>query len=184
MGGAWHRVSVKCLQLFLLILLLVVLVQSHRHVLLCNPLDCSMPGLPVPQHLLKFTQVHVHCIGDAIQPSQPLMPSSLASIFPSIRDLSNELAIHIRWPKYWSSGLVSVLPVSIWGGFPLRLTGLISLLSKGLSGVFSSTTVQRHQFFGLLPSLWSSSHIHLEDHSLDSMDHCWQSNVSALQHTV
>ena len=50
-----------------------------------------------------------------------------------------------------------VLPVNIQGWSPLRLTGLISLLSKGLSGIFSSTTVQRHQFFGILPSLWSTS---------------------------
>ena len=65
-------------------------------------MDCSTPGLSVRHHLPKFAQVHVHCIGDAIQPSQPLMPSSLASIFPSIRDLSNESAVHIRWPKYCS----------------------------------------------------------------------------------
>ena len=58
-----------------------------------------------------------------------------------------------------ASPLVSVLPMSIQGCFPLRLAGLISLLSKGLSGgVFSSTTVQRHQFSGALPSLWSSCH--------------------------
>ena len=54
----------------------------------------------------------------------------------------------------------SVLPVNIQGWFPLRLTGLNSLLSKGLSGVFSSITVQRHQLFGILPSLQSSSHNH------------------------
>ena len=54
----------------------------------------------------------------------------------------------------------SVLPVNIQGWSPLRLTGLISLLFKGPSGVFSSTIVLRHQFFGVLPSLWSSSHNH------------------------
>ena len=59
-----------------------------------------------------------------------------------------------------ASPLASVLPVNIRGWSPLRLTGLIFLLSKGLSGVFSSTTVQRHQFFGILPSLRSSSHNH------------------------
>ena len=53
-----------------------------------------------------------------------------------------------------------VLPVSIQGWFPLRLTGLISLLSKGLTRVFSSNTVCKHQCFGTLPSLWSNSHIH------------------------
>ena len=47
---------------------------------LCNPMDCSTPGLPIPYHLLKFAQVHVHCIGDAIQPSHPLMPSSPSAL--------------------------------------------------------------------------------------------------------
>ena len=56
------------------------------------------------------------------------------------------------------SASASVLPMSVQDWFPLRLTSLISFLSKGLSGVFSSTTVRRHQFFGALPSLWSSSH--------------------------
>ena len=55
-------------------------VQSLSHVQLCNPMDCSTPGLPVPQHLLKFAQVHVHCIGDAIQPSHPQMPSSPSAL--------------------------------------------------------------------------------------------------------
>ena len=58
-----------------------------------------------------------------------------------------------------ASTLGSVLPVNIQGWFPLGLTGLLSLLSKGLSRAFSSTTVQKHQFFSALPSLWSSSHI-------------------------
>ena len=64
---------------------------------------------------------------------------------------------------------------------------LIFLLSKGLSGVFSSTAVQRHQFFGILLSLWSRSHNHndrWQDHSLDYMDLCRLSNISAFQHTV
>ena len=56
------------------------------------------------------------------------------------------------------SASASVLPVNVQGWSPLRLTGLISLPSKGLAGVFSSITVRRHQFFGILPSLWSSSH--------------------------
>ena len=58
------------------------------------------------------------------------------------------------------SASASVLPVNIQGWSPLKLTGLISLLSKGLSGVFSSTTIGRHQFFGILPSLRSSSRNH------------------------
>ena len=76
----------------------------------------------------------------------------------------------------------SVLPMNIQGWFPLGLTGLISLQSKGLSGVLSSTTVWKHQFFGAQPSLWSSSHIHtwlLESHSFDYTDLSRQSDVSA-----
>ena len=103
----------------------------------------------------------------SVMPSRHLIlwrPLLLPSIFPSIRDFSNESSHHIRWPKYWSlrqntGTSASVLPVNIQGWSPLRLTGLNSLLSKGLSGVFSSTTVRRHQFFGILP-LWSSSHNH------------------------
>ena len=70
---------------------------------LCNPMDCSTPGLPVHHKLPKRAQTHVHQVGDAIQPSflcQPLL--LLPSIFPSIRVFSNESALHIRWPKYWS----------------------------------------------------------------------------------
>ena len=81
-----------------------------------------------------------------------------------------------------ASASVSVLPMNIQDWFPLGLTGLISLSSKGLSGVFSSTTVQKHQFFGIQLSLWSNSHIHtwlLENHSFDYIDLCWQNDVSA-----
>ena len=76
----------------------------------------------------------------------------------------------------------SVLLKNVQGWFPLELTGMISLQFKRLSRVFSSTTTWRHQFFGVQPSLWSSSHIHtwlLENHSFDYTDLCWQSDVSA-----
>ena len=107
-----------------------------------------------PSHLPEFAQVHVHCIGDGIQPSQPLSPSSSAFDLSQHQNLSSESALLIKWPKYWS---FSISPMSIQGWFPLRLTGLISFLSRGLSEVFSSTTVQKHQFFHTLPCLWSSS---------------------------
>ena len=129
---------------------------------LCNPMDSSMPDLPVPHHLPEFAQVHVHCIDDAIQPSYPLTPS-----FPSALDLSQHQGL-FQWvishlfssddQNTGASASALVLPVNIQGSSPLRLTGLISLLSKGLSGVFSGTTVWKYQFFGILPSLWSSSH--------------------------
>ena len=72
-------------------------VQSLSRVWLCEPMDCSMPGLPVHHQLPEFTQTHVHWVSDAIQLSHPL-PSS----FTSIRVFSNESVLHTRWPKYWS----------------------------------------------------------------------------------
>ena len=120
-----------------------------------DPMGCSTTGLSVPHHLPKFAQVRVHCIGKAIRLSYPLMPSSLSALnLPQHQGVS-------RWSHLFASddqnigvsSSASVLPRSIQGWFPLRLTGLISLLSKGLSGVFSSTTVQRQQFFGILHSL-------------------------------
>ena len=72
----------------------------------------------------------------------------LPSIFPSIRVFSIESVLHIRWPKYWSfSFSISLFPINIQHWFPLGSTGWISLQSKGLSRVFSNTTVQKHQFF-------------------------------------
>ena len=82
----------------------------------------------------------------------------LPSIFPSNRVFSNALALHIRWSSIGASA--SVLPMNIQDWFPLGLTGLISLQSKGLSIVFSSITVQKHWFFDDQLSLWSNSHIH------------------------
>ena len=70
---------------------------------LCDPMNRSMPGLPVHHQLPESTQTYVHRVCDAIQPSHPLSsPSPPASIFPSIRVFSNESALRIRWPKYWS----------------------------------------------------------------------------------
>ena len=62
----------------------------------CDPTDCSTPGFPVHHHLLELAQTHVHWVSDAIQPSHSLSSPSPPAVF------SNELALHIRWPKYWS----------------------------------------------------------------------------------
>ena len=92
-------------------------------------------------------------------PASCLFQRSVEKTFPSIRAFSNESALHIRWPEYWSFSF-NICPSSEYPGLiSLGLTGLISLLSKGLSGVFSSTTVQRHQFFGAQPFLLSNFHI-------------------------
>ena len=128
---------------------------------LCEPVDCSMPGFPVLHHLPEVAQIHAHWVGDAIQPSYPLLSFLiLPSIFPSIRVFSNVSVLHIRWPKYGSFSFSLSLPTTIQDWVPLWLTGLISLQSNRLSRVFSSTTVQKHQFFGAQLSLWSNSHIY------------------------
>ena len=83
----------------------------------------------------------------------------LPSVFSSIRVFSNESALCIRWPKYWHFSF-SISPFNVYSGLiPLGLTGLISLLSKGLSRVFSITSVWKHQFFIAQTSLWPNSHI-------------------------
>ena len=70
---------------------------------LCNPKNCSTPGLPVHHQLPESTQTHIYPLSDAIQPSHPLSsPSPPALSLPSIRVFSNESALHIRWPKNWS----------------------------------------------------------------------------------
>ena len=84
----------------------------------------------------------------------------LPSIFPRIRVFPSESVLCIRWPKYWASASASLLLMNIQDWFPLWLTGLISLQSKRLSRVFSNTTVQNHQFFSALCSLWFNSYIH------------------------
>ena len=93
---------------------MIVADQLPSCVQLCTPMDCSQPGLPVPHHLPKFAPVHVHCIGDTIQPSHPLMPSLLLpSIFPSFRDFFNELAFASDDQNTGVSVTASVLPMSI-----------------------------------------------------------------------
>ena len=69
---------------------------------LCDPMNHSMPGLPVHHQLLESTPTHVHWVSDAILPFHSLLSPLLPSIFPSIRVFSNESALHLRWPKYWS----------------------------------------------------------------------------------
>ena len=111
------------------------------------------------QQLLELTQTHVHRVSDTIQLSHPL---SLPS--PPAFNLSQHQGL-FQWQLFTSGdqsigASASVLPMNIQGWFPLGLTGLISLLSKKLSKVFSSTIVQEHQFFSAQPSLWSNSQIY------------------------
>ena len=128
---------------------------------LCNPMNCSTSGLPVLRSwsLLKFMSLVLTMPSNHLILCHPLF--LLPSTFPSTRVYSNESALHIRWPKYWSFSF-SISPSNEYSGLTgltLGLTGLISLLSKRLSRVFSGTTLWKHQFFGAQHSLWSTSHI-------------------------
>ena len=101
---------------------------------------------------------------------ESVMPSShlilchrlllLPPIPPSIRVFSNESTLRMRWPKYRSFSFIIIPSEEIQGWSPSEWTGWISLQSKGLSRVFSNTTVQKHRFFGTQPSSQSNSHIH------------------------
>ena len=116
---------------------------------LCDPMNRSTPGLPVHHQLPEFIK---------LTSNELVMPSShlnlcrplflLPAIFPSIRVFSKESILHIRWPKYWIFSF-SISPSNKYSGLiSFRWTGWISLQSKTLSRVFSSSTVQKHQFFG------------------------------------
>ena len=129
---------------------------------LCDPMDCNMPGLPVHHQLPEFTQTHVHWVGDAIQPSHPL-----SSLCPPAFNPSQHQGLFQWVSQFFASGgqsigvsaSASVLPGNTQDWSPLGWAGWISLQSKGLSRVFSNTTVQKHQFFSTQFSLWSNSHI-------------------------
>ena len=122
-------------------------------------MDCSTPGFSALHYLLELAQTHVHRVGDAIQhlslcPSLLLLPS----IFPSIRVFSNELALCIRWPEYWSSSS-SISP-------PNEYSGLICFMTDWLNLLAVQETLKsllQHQFESIIscaqPSLWSNSHI-------------------------
>ena len=143
----------------------------------------STPGLPVHHQLLEFTQAHVHRVSDAIQPSHSLSSLLfLPSVFPSIRIFSNELALHIRWPKYWSFSF-SNSPCNEFSGFTSFRIDWISLQSKGLSRESSLAP----QFNGISSSVLSffyctaptCVHDYWKNHSFDGEDLCRQNNVSA-----
>ena len=153
---------------------------------LCDTMDCSMPGIPVHHQLPGFTQTYVHQVGDAIQPSHPLLSPS-----PPAFNLSEHQGLfqwvsssHLVAKILGVSASASVFPMNIQDQFPIGWIGWISLMSKWLSRVFSN--IQHHSskasilhcsaFFS--PTL-TSIHNSWKNHSLDLMDLCWQSNVCA-----
>ena len=132
-------------------------VQSLSRVrLFATPWDCSASGFPVHhqlQSLLKIMSI------------ESVMPSNHLTLCHSLRSSPASGSLPMSWlfPSGGQSigSSASVLPMKIQGWFPLGLTGLISLQSKGLSRVFSSTTIRKHQFFGSQSSLWFNSHVQI-----------------------
>ena len=122
---------------------------------LCDPMDWSTSGFPVHHQLPELTQTHVHRVGDAIQSTCPLLSPS-----PSDFNLFQHQGLFqfsaLEAKSIRVSASASILPMNIQVWFPVGLTGLNSLQSKGLSRVFSNTTVQKHQFFDIQLSLWAS----------------------------
>ena len=146
----------------------IELVMPSNHFILCRPLvflPSIFPSIRVfsNESVLYIRWPKYWSFSFSISPSNDLMLCLflllLLSIFSSIRIFFNALALLIRWPKYWSF-IFSISPSNEYSGLiPLGLTSLISLQSKGLSRVFSITTVRKHQFFSTQPSVWSKSHI-------------------------
>ena len=127
-------------------------------------MNCSTPGLPVHDQLPEFTQTHVHWVGDAIQPSHPL---SSPSIFPSIRVFSNESALRIRWPKYWSCSF-NISPSN-------EHPGLISFRMDWLESPCSPRDFQESSPTPQFKSINSSALTFLYSPTLTSIHDYWKS---------
>ena len=124
-------------------------------------MNCSTPGLPVHHQLPEFTQTRVHGVGDAIQPSHPVIPfSSCPQSLPASGSFPMSQLFASGGQSIGVSASASVLPKNTQDLSPLEWTGWISLQSKGLSRVFFNTTFQKHHFFGAQLSSQSNSHIH------------------------
>ena len=127
---------------------------------LCDPTDCSTPGLPADHQLPEFTQTYVHWVDAAIQPSHPLLPLLLPSIFPSIRVFSNESTLCIRWPKYWSFSF-NISPSNEHPGLiTFRMDWLDLLAVQGTLKSLLQNHSSKNEFFSAQLSLSSKSHIH------------------------
>ena len=161
---------IRCWRMVLLaIVFLLISWVAKSHPTLCNPMDYSIPGFPVLHCLLEFAQTYVLSWWYHPNISSSVIPfSSCLQFFPASGSFLMGQIFASGGQSTQASA--SVLPMNSQDWFPLGWTGWISLHSKGLSRVFSSTTAQKHQFFDTQPSLRSSSHIHtwlLENHSFN-----------------
>ena len=136
----------------------IIVIQSFSHVQLCNPMDCSRSDFPVLHYLPKFVQSHDLWIDDAIQPYHPLSSSSPPALnFSQHQGFFQWVGSSSQVDK--ASASASVLPMNIQGWFPLGLAGFIFLAVQGTLKSPKASTVQKNEFFGTQPSLWSNSHI-------------------------
>ena len=130
---------------------------------LCNLMDCSTTVFPVFHYHPEFAQTHVHWVNYAIQPSHPLSlpsPPHPPQSFPKSGFFSSELGLCIRWPKYWRFSF-SISPSNKYSGLiSLRINWFDLLDVQRLWRVFSSTTVQKHQFISAQRFLWFNAQIH------------------------
>ena len=136
-------------------------VQSLNFVWLCDPMDCSTSDFPVHHQLLELTQTHGHSRWCYQTISSSVIPfSSCLQSFPTSGSFPMSQLFTSGGETIGVSASTSVLPMNTQDWSPLRLTSWISLQLKGLSRVFSNTTVQKHQFFSTQLSLESNSNIH------------------------
>ena len=150
---------------------------------LCDPMNRSTPGLPVHHQLPESAQTYVHWVGDAIQPSHPVVPFSCPQSLQASGSFPMSQLFAWGGRSIGVSASGSVVPMNTEDWSPLGWTGWISLQSKGLSRVFSNTTQFKSINFLALSFLHSPTltfiRDHWKNHSLDQTDLCWQSNVSA-----
>ena len=137
-----------------------VSVVTHSCLTLCDPMDCSTPGLPVHHQLPEFAQTHTCRISDAIQPSHPLLsPFPPTFNLSQHQGLSNESVLHIRWPKYWSFSF-SISPSNEHPGLvSFRMDWLDLNLpppKRALQGLEGEGTSSSHSRRGRRPSSQSS----------------------------
>ena len=167
--------------------IIIAVVHSPSHVWLLRPYRLQHARLPGPSpRVCPSSRSLLWWCHPAISSSDVLF-SFCPQFFPASGTFPTSTLFSSDGQNTGASASASVLLVTIQGWYPLRLTGLISLLSKGLSGFFSSTTVQRHQFFDVLPCYGPALtivHDLWEHRSLEYMALCQQSNVSAFQHIV
>ena len=172
-------------------------VMLSKHLMLCHPHLLLMSIFPSISIFSNESPLHIRwpkywSFSFSIGPVAP-HSSTLAWKIPWMEEPGRLQSIgSLRIRHDWATSLSLSLPMNIQGRLPLEMTGLI-LLSKGLSRVFSNTAFQKHQFLNTLPSLWFSSHIHINhmyicvyihinyciNHSFDYTDICWQRDVSA-----